>query len=377
MSSTPSEGALDRGAVVEVLVRTLLNNNNQSPENASSPTGAPTVVLKSGADLIMALIHVIMIKFGCRFVGLGEDGPETSSTSTDATAATADSTQALPVGWNSTGDTYSFRYRHTQSTFTFLIKGVKVANRLVIHGMAIEDGKLLTLELNLLEFISPSFPFPYRSGSNRPLTSGFISETILDDLIARFRTTIAARLLPGQGAKLGYEEPKTHTQTREQQQQGERSRHEPPSRYDPLRIDPPYGQPRFGMPGSGGMMPGMGGFGVGDRDLDPFGAAPGLIPPHGYGGLGGFGGGSGGMVVGPDHPMFAGRGGFRGGPPTGPTPLGPLAIPPGARYDPIGPFGPGPNAPVRPGRGNGRGAPFSGEPDPDEMMPPGYDQMYM
>lgn len=88
-------------------------------------------------------------------------------------------------------------------------------------------------------------------------------------------------------------------------------------------------------------------------------------------------------MVGPDHPMFGGGG--VGGPriPSGGGQfLPPGAVPPGARFDPIGPFG-GPS-PYRPfagrppaGRGGGRGGgPFSGEPDNDELPPPGYTDMF-
>jgi proteasome inhibitor subunit 1 (PI31) len=93
------------------------------------------------------------------------------------------------------------------------------------------------------------------------------------------------------------------------------------------------------------------------------------------------GGPGGGMYVGPDHPIF---GDVRGGnsdldDPSrifgGPQNLPRGAVPPGARFDPIGPFG---RLPVRPpppsgiGRGSGTGGPrnFSGEPDNDELMPP-------
>jgi len=75
------------------------------------------------------------------------------------------------------------------------------------------------------------------------------------------------------------------------------------------------------------------------------------------------------MYVGPDHPMFAGRGGGRGQA----TPWGGEAYlpPPGARFDPVGPFGRG----GFPGMGRGRGGPppgaFGGEPDNDEFFPPG------
>ncbi|KAJ1814517.1 hypothetical protein LPJ75_002739 [Coemansia sp. RSA 2598] len=99
---------------------------------------------------------------------------------------------------------------------------------------------------------------------------------------------------------------------------------------------------------------------VGSGDLDPFGSMR-----EGDGG---------GMVVGPDHPMFR-----RGYAPESPSGDGQLrlprgAVPPGARFDPISPFGDRPGGPVRPsgGRGPGTGGRgvFSGEPDPDNIQPP-------
>ena len=91
------------------------------------------------------------------------------------------------------------------------------------------------------------------------------------------------------------------------------------------------------------------------------------------------------MFVGPDHPIFSDRftpsrsgigGGHREGPWGGDGFLPPMGAPPGARFDPVGPFG----APS--GRGPGGGSPFGGsggrnglprssEPDNDEFMPPG------
>lgn len=83
-----------------------------------------------------------------------------------------------------------------------------------------------------------------------------------------------------------------------------------------------YTQPPTGILGSGDAVP------------------PGFRPP-GNGGLqvpfpGGMGR-SGGMHMGPDDPLFAGRAGMQ-------RPGRPGMNPPGARYDPIGP----PGMPVRP-----------------------------
>lgn len=81
------------------------------------------------------------------------------------------------------------------------------------------------------------------------------------------------------------------------------------------------------------------------------------------------------MFVGPDHPIFGSRGpiGDRG-PWGGDGFLPPMGAPPGARFDPVGP-GPLGRLPGRsPGRGRWgppSGGRFSGEPDNDELLPPG------
>lgn len=115
---------------------------------------------------------------------------------------------------------------------------------------------------------------------------------------------------------------------------------------------------------------------IGDADLDPFTASPGLVRPPGGLGAGG------GMFVGPDHPMFGGAGrgggledpsrggGWGGGIPAGPggERLPPGAVPPGARFDPIMPPGiPGPRGPAISPRGGfggglGRGGGLGGGP---------------
>ena len=122
---------------------------------------------------------------------------------------------------------------------------------------------------------------------------------------------------------------------------------------------------------------------IGRSDLDPFAAAPGMV--------GGYPAGlpsSGGMIVGPDHPMFtnpnpaasyAGIGGVPSFP--GSLPIG--SVPPGARFDPISPFGPQHgfgNRPrggfAAPGSRGSRRPPFSGDPDNDAFMPPGQNDFY-
>lgn len=110
---------------------------------------------------------------------------------------------------------------------------------------------------------------------------------------------------------------------------------------------------------------------IGRRDLDPIPMNP-FSPPSLFPSNGGDG-----MLVGPDHPIFdsrRGRGNFGdvGGPWGGDGFLPPMGAPPGARFDPVGPFtgGPftGPGRTLGPNRGRN---PLGGDPDNDEFMPPG------
>lgn len=75
----------------------------------------------------------------------------------------------------------------------------------------------------------------------------------------------------------------------------------------------------------------------------------------------------GGMLVGPDHPMFRGRrdDGREQGP-------GGMINPPGARWDPVGPGFGGGNGGGFPRAGNNPlGGQGVGDPDFDELLPPG------
>eukprot|EP00842_Homolaphlyctis_polyrhiza_P004698 jgi/Hompol1/5229/HPOL_004311-RA len=361
----------------------------------------------------------------------------------------------LPDSWNATGDTYSLRYKHPQSTFTFLVKSVRLANKLVIHGMSVEDGNVHDLQLAIDAAVAPSYSFPVRRSkhqeiwsqyrqqqqqqqqtqtdqlsaqseqwSSLPFADAFVSQERLEEVLYQFKVKIIQKLIPGLN-KPGYEESSSSSSTASAAAAAAGASSSSSSNG---RFRDPYGgasrgpypggvpMPSGPMGGIGGYPPrGIGGeyggfgafpgrnpYGIGDIDRDPFAAAPGILG-------GGMGGGmhpGGGMYVGPDHPMFgggrSGRGGMGGmggypigpgGPlypgPGGPMSLPPGAVPPGARFDPIGPFGPrrGPAYPDPAGQGGG-GTPqggmhpggdprfFSGDPDDDHMQPPPPD-MYM
>jgi hypothetical protein len=45
----------------------------------------------------------------------------------------------LPPQWNDHGPhAYTFQYTHPQSSLTFMLKGVTLADKFIVHGLAIE-----------------------------------------------------------------------------------------------------------------------------------------------------------------------------------------------------------------------------------------------
>ncbi|GJJ69132.1 proteasome inhibitor subunit 1 (PI31) [Entomortierella parvispora] len=453
-TATGASSALDADSVLTLLQSLLpAAQAQQDPDSTSSSdtrTSEPTVFLSSPYEGLASLSHAIMTAVGFRLVGLGED----DSLENDRLAIDDLSrANVLPSRWNASSESYSFRYTHSQSSLTYLIKCMRIAGKFVIHGTAIETSQICSLELPIKDYTSPSyFPFTTATASTRdPLWNGFISRSRINDLISEYKIKIVQQLIPGL-SKPGYQEERVPSSaggstttggsgsntgrsgstTGSGQGRGyypdDSSRFpgvggvphpgrpfvpRPPIFGDPFSAeDPDFG----GFGGGGGRNP----FNIGGSDLDPFGGR--LGGGIGGGGIGGFGGGiggstGGGMIVGPNHPMFrrpppggGGGGGIYGGPQ--PLPRG--SVPPGARFDPIGPFGPGAGAgyrtggnapgagtahqdplrepgrpgqgPVGPGAGAGTGSGtgsgahpdrFSGEPDNDEPPPPGYMDMFM
>ncbi|KAI8138179.1 PI31 proteasome regulator N-terminal-domain-containing protein [Fennellomyces sp. T-0311] len=297
--------------------------------------------LQSPYDALAACSHAIMLSVGCKFAGLGDDARQGDG-----------SVRTLPESWNSQGPSnYAFRYSHPQSSMTFVIKSFRLGNRYLMHGLAIEDNKTATLDIETAHFTSNGF-FPYNPHESKdPLVHGFISTSQFKELVSLFKINILQRILPGL-QKPGYEDTST-TSTTAPSSTPQRS---DPSRTDPSQPHPPR-PPIFDDPTTADdpSLFGHNPYSVGRSDLEPMG---GLRMP----------GDGGGMFVGPSHPMFGGRHEDDARLPRG-------AVPPGARFDPIGPFMPDPR------RGRGRGGAgagrFSGEPDNDELPPPNYDNYFM
>ncbi|KAI8371588.1 PI31 proteasome regulator N-terminal-domain-containing protein [Radiomyces spectabilis] len=309
--------------------------------------------LQSGYDALAAASHAVMLSVGFRFAGLGDDARQEG----DGTK------KQLPNEWNEhSPHFYAFRYSHPQSSLTFVLKSLRLGDRWIVHGLGIGDDKTATLDIVCKDYTSDSF-FPYQVDSDKPLVHGFISTDRFNDFIVLFKINIIQRLIPGL-TKPGYTESdngSTNTDSRNsnrsQPRQPLSSETNPPPR--PAFYDPPFSPDD---PSSERVNP----LNVGQSDLEP---AGGRLRMPGVGS---------GMFVGPDHPIFGrstqGHDDDSSHIFGGPQPLPRGAVPPGARFDPIGPFGARPGrGGIRP-RGSGR---FSGEPDNDELPPPGYNDMFM
>ncbi|KAI9317162.1 PI31 proteasome regulator N-terminal-domain-containing protein [Dichotomocladium elegans] len=290
--------------------------------------------LQNPQDALAAAAHAIMLSIGAKFAGLGDDARQS---------------KLLPEGWNSQGPShYAFRYSHPQSSMTFVIKSIRLGDRWLCLGLGIEDNKTATLDIVTSHFTSAAF-FPYNPSDERsdPLVHGYISTSQFQEFVSLFKINILHRILPGL-QKPGYEDTRNDSNSSAASQVPRA--HPPPLRPGQQDRSPPIRPPIFDDPLSADDTR----MNVGRSDLEPMGG--GLRMP----------GQGGGMFVGPNHPMFIGRGegvrdpfGGRGGP----GELPPGAVPPGARFDPIGPTG------MRPPRGP-RGGFFSGEPDNDDAPPP-------
>eukprot|EP01119_Soliformovum_irregulare_P005992 TRINITY_DN17734_c0_g1_i1.p1 TRINITY_DN17734_c0_g1~~TRINITY_DN17734_c0_g1_i1.p1 ORF type:complete len:316 (+),score=46.39 TRINITY_DN17734_c0_g1_i1:75-1022(+) len=284
------------------------------------------VPLRSKFDGLVLFLHNIMKLLDFRCVGCGDQ--------------TDDSADVIaPAGWNSSSDSWSFKYRHPRSTMTFVLKCLQMGDQILVHALAIEVNEVHSLQLNITDWTNSSAALDDYDALFKDTAK----------LVQTFRSEITNRLLP-EDTKHGYglAKQQTVTSTNSNNSRSNQDRRDPlrDDRYDPLREDPlrvpnsggrRYIPPPMGFePFGGGGMPMVPPFGMGHNDLSPFGN-PYMGPTFG---------GSGGNLMGPNHPGFF-QGGRGGGIPRG-------AHPPGARFDPYGP--------------PGMGFP---EPDGDEFMPPG------
>ncbi|KAI4601078.1 hypothetical protein KJ359_012265 [Pestalotiopsis sp. 9143b] len=291
----------------------------------------------------------------------------------------------LPENWNASFNTCAFVYAHSQSALRFVLKIDRIGGKAEIRGIAIEDDRIARVEVTTKDYVSNgSLPVRItltgdseedRSDLPDKLQAVFINEGRVTDLANLIKVNIIQKLLPSL-QKEGYEESPDDRAAREDAEDNGRRGSRQPMMPDPMpQPANPYGfedplqpAPRrpvptgdFPPPGfedpydihrppRAGRAPDLSPFGnLGADDLHPPGLGPydPLRPSLGGGGLP-RPGGSRGM-----HPTFDDIMGGGGSAQSGFDPQ----VPPGARYDPLGPGG-------HPRFGGGRGGssnnPFGG-----------------
>lgn len=130
---------LDTSALLETLPNLL-------PQTQSEGESSTSARLRQPQDGLSALLHTTLTRLDFRLIGLGEDHRLDQQDDDDQNQSANKTKNQLPEDWNSKGpDTYSFRYRHDQSSLEFIIKTVKLAGRVVVHGIAVEVSDLETV----------------------------------------------------------------------------------------------------------------------------------------------------------------------------------------------------------------------------------------
>lgn len=207
--------------------------------------------LNSKQESLSLLIYSIFLITGFRLIGLEEDSLlERPRDLNDA---------CLPDHWNASKDHFDFKFKHDQSSLTFLVKCLKLADKFIVHGYAIEEGKVHEFDIHMDSFINSQLSFPLEGFSDI-----FIH---LDDLVSDVKSKILHKLIPGL-TKIGYEPTIPTTTT----QPPPTVPYQPPFRpfipQNPVYPEmPPYVNDPFGR------SP----FTIGDADLDPFAA---MRPPQ-------------------------------------------------------------------------------------------------
>ena len=111
MSMQPEKSNVDRPTITVESVLTLLHTKIK-------PEG-----IKTKHSALFILIHAIIQDYGFRVVGLGESGNiiGTYAVANEMTDPWVEE-KKLPAEWNASNDSWSFRYRHFQSSFLFIVK---------------------------------------------------------------------------------------------------------------------------------------------------------------------------------------------------------------------------------------------------------------
>lgn len=323
------------------------------------PQGDTSSDLSSSHEALALFAHACMVSLGFRLLGFDEDKT--------IEARCRELAPRMPDNWNASFNTCSFVYAHSQSALRFVIKIDRIGGKAEIRGIATPDDRIARAEVTTKDFVSNgSLPVritlteePAEDRSDLPdkLQAVFINHGRVTDLASLIKANIIQKLLPSL-QKEGYEESPDDRAVREDAESAGRRGPRQPAMPDPMpQPANPYGYddplspaPRRPVPagdfpppgfedpydihrpagriGSGPLRSPFGNLGA--DDLNPPGLGPHdpLRPSLGGGGLP-RPGGSRGM-----HPTFDDLMGGQGSQ----SDFDPQ-VPPGARYDPLGPGG--------------------------------------
>lgn len=352
--------------------------------------------LSSSLDAVALFVHACMASLEFKLLGFSED----QNMATEC----AKIAPRLPAQWNKSLSSHSFVYSHDQSSMQFLIRIDRIGSKIDIRGLGVGDERIAKFDITARDYIA-SAALPVRiamSGDDgvedrgddlkQKLKRLFTSEQRQEELTTLLKTKIIQPILPNLYKK-GYEETPDDRAARQDADAIGRSGARPPPQipnplpepanpypmpHDPLAMPPRRPVPAGDFPppgfedeyevlrpprrGVGSFAPGGGQspFGIGDRDLYPQGLGPhdplrgSFVPSPFGGGLRQPGrGGGGGMHPTFDDPLFRGPRGDE-------DPAFDSQVPPGARWDPLGPGGAPRFGGGRPGAGGGGFGGFGG-----------------
>jgi proteasome inhibitor subunit 1 (PI31) len=277
-------------------------------------------------------VHAYVLAQGYKLVATGAHA---ENHATDF-ASPQDREEVDSSGWDALPGVYTFRYQDAEGKRDPLfLKCIVAGPKLLVQWMAWSggDSQPQVVELEVAKYTTTESVVPAAYQNTEDLMVAL--DTSLGKASSSASTSKQQQQEQTTAREGAYQEQPGHTNTREGGcEEGYIS---------PLQEGPPYYP--SGRGGGGGsreiLPPGIMPSSVGYEDVVP----PGVRPP-GYGGVGGIPAGpphvGGGMHVGPGHPVFGpGKlGGGVGMPPEfgGRSDHG-VPLPPGARWDPIGPPG--------------------------------------
>ncbi|QUC22536.1 uncharacterized protein UV8b_06777 [Ustilaginoidea virens] len=330
----------------------------------------------SSYEAIALLVHSYLTALSFRLCGFTEDKPIPEC---EALAP------RLPLRWNAGFGSLSFVYKHKQSSMQFLIKVDRMGSKVEIRGLAIGHEKIHRLERTVRDVVqSSNLPVRITMKDGREdrtdlaekLSKVFVSEEAVAGILEDLKVKVVQKLIPKLQVA-GYEETADAEEIAREERRAHEARalnrpfigephpsltpfnpeplpqsarprpHVPTPDFPPPRFEDEYEIER--LRDRQLSVPGRHPYNIGHDDLNPPSLGPydPLRPSLTGGGLP-LPGGPSGMHPTFDDPLFGLHGDSRRSSTGGAFDP---QVPPGARWDPLGPGG----DPRFPGRGSGGG----------------------